>query len=127
MLYGELGRYSIELTIKSRMIGYWNRFNLVHSKETKLSFLLYQCLLHSSDIVSKWQNHIKNIFKQIGRPDFWMEQISPLTSLGQLVKKILKDQYMQNWLARDSKSLKATTYFKHDFELEKYFTRIPRK
>ena len=109
MLYGELGRFPIELTIKSRMIGYWNR--LVHSKETKLSFLLYQCLLNSSDTVSKWQNHIKNIFNQIGRPDFWMEQISPLTSLSQLVKKILMDQYVQNWLARDSQSLKAITYF----------------
>lgn len=127
MLYGELGRFPIELTIKSRMIGYWNR--LVHSKETKLSFLLYQCLLHSSDTVSKWQNHIKNIFIQIGRPDFWMEQIPPLKSLSHLVKKILTDQYVQNWLARDSQSLKAITYFsfKHDFELEKYFTRIPRK
>ena len=115
MLYGELGRFPIELTIKSRMIGYWNR--LVHSKETKLSFLL-----HSSDTVSKWQNHIKNIFNQIGRPDFWIEQISPSTSLSQLVKKILMDQYVQNWLARDSQSLKAITYFsfKHDFELEKY-------
>ena len=126
MLYGELGRFPIELTIKSRMIGCWNR--LVHSKETKLSFLLHQCLLHSSDTVSKWQNHIKNIFSQIGRPDFWMEQVSPLTSVSQLINKILMDQYVQNWLARDSQSLKAITYFsfKHDFELEKYFTRIPR-
>lgn len=30
MIYGELGRFPLEITIKSRMIGYWNR--LIHSK-----------------------------------------------------------------------------------------------
>ena len=35
MLYAELGRHPIEIIIKARMVGFWNR--LVTSKQTKLS------------------------------------------------------------------------------------------
>ena len=40
MLYAELGRMPVEVTVKSRMIGYW--LSLVNGKETKLSTLLYK-------------------------------------------------------------------------------------
>lgn len=128
MLYGELGRFPLELIIKSRMIGYWNR--LIHSKATKLSLLLYQCLLHSSNTPSKWLTHIERIFVQLGRPDIWMlQQNFQLQSLSHLTKKILVDQFMQSWLAKDSQSSKARTYFcfKQNFTLEKYFIYMPRK
>lgn len=128
MLYGESGRFPIDLTIKSRMIGYWNR--LMNSKETKLSCLLYQCLFHSPNAPSKWLNHIKLIFTQLGRPDIWLlQQNSSSRSLSYLTKKILADQYVQTWHARDSQSSKALTYFcfKNDFKLEDYFIFMSRK
>ncbi len=34
MVYGELGRYSLEIQIKKRMIGYWER--LIIGKKSKL-------------------------------------------------------------------------------------------
>ena len=67
ILYGKLGRFSIEVTIKSRMIGYWNK--LIQSKGTNSSFLVYQCLIHTTNVPSKWIMHIQSIFYQIGRPD----------------------------------------------------------
>ena len=42
MLYAELGRIPLEATIKTRIIGFWNK--LICGKDTKLSFLLYQVL-----------------------------------------------------------------------------------
>ena len=39
MLYAELGRYPLDITIKSRMIGFWNR--IVTGNDSKLSYLLY--------------------------------------------------------------------------------------
>ena len=96
MLYGELGRYPLEITIKSRMIGFWYR--ITHGNPIKLSSVLYQCLLHSSHINSKWLTCIKSIFTKIGRPDIWQSQQNfHLKSVSFLVKKILIDQYMQDW------------------------------
>ena len=52
MLYGETGRFPLKIIIKSRMISYWNR--LIHSKGIKISFLMYQCLMNSENLSSKW-------------------------------------------------------------------------
>ncbi len=37
MVYGELGRFSLEIQIKKRMIGYWGR--LIIGKESKLCYI----------------------------------------------------------------------------------------
>ena len=128
MLYGELGRYPLEITIKSRMIGFWYR--ITHGNPLKLSSVLYQCLLHSSNINSKWLTCIKSIFTKIGRPDIWQSQQNfHLKSVSFLVKKILIDQYMQDWYSKSSQSSRALTYFsfKQDYVLERYFILLPRK
>ena len=44
MLHAELGRRPVEINIKSRTIGFW--LSLVNGKETKLSKILYQKMLH---------------------------------------------------------------------------------
>jgi hypothetical protein len=44
MVYGELGRTSLDVSIKCRMIGYWVR--LITGKESKLSFKIYKTLLN---------------------------------------------------------------------------------
>ena len=42
MIYGELGRFPIEIDIKIRMVSFWAR--LLLGKETKLSYLSYKLL-----------------------------------------------------------------------------------
>ena len=124
MVYGELGRYPVEISIKSRVIGFWNR--MIHGKETKLSFLLYQCMLHSNTTVSKWVNNVKNIQSEIGRPDRWRQQYTVyLQSLSRYTKKILFDQFIQSWRGQASRSHKALAYFnfKQDFCLENILLR----
>lgn len=69
MLYAELGRYPIEIIIKSRMIGYWNR--IITGKQGKLSYILYQTL-YNHEKTFKWTKHIQNIFSEIGRNDLWI-------------------------------------------------------
>ena len=112
--YGELGRYLIKITMKSRVVGFWNR--LLHGKERKLSFLMYQCLMHSN-ANSKWLIFVKTILSQAGRRDIWHgQQNFNLKLLHLLIKKILTDQYIQEWRSREllsSKDITKTRLFKY--------------
>ena len=42
MVYGELGRYPLEIDIKVRMISYWSK--LIQGKQSKLSTIAYTLL-----------------------------------------------------------------------------------
>lgn len=110
------------------MVGYWKR--LVQAKEMKLSYLLYQSLLHSSNVKSKWLTCIRSIFNEIGRPDIWNSQRNcPINLLSKFVKNILIDQYVQEWHGKAGQSSKALTYFcfKSEYILENYLVILPRK
>ncbi|MES9903304.1 MAG: reverse transcriptase family protein, partial [Sedimenticola sp.] len=58
MLYGELGRYPLEITIKCRMVKYWGK--LLHGKPDKISKIFYDNILNSN-LNNKWLMHIKRI------------------------------------------------------------------
>ena len=66
MLYGELGRYPLEIIIKTRMVSFWNKS--IMGKEHKLSIEIYRCMLNQN-INYKWINKIKEILGQCGRND----------------------------------------------------------
>ena len=125
MLYGELGRYPINITIKSRMINYWNR--IITSKHNKLSFLLYQKLRTTTQINSKWILCIQQILEESGRTDIWISE-TPNTYYGSIIKQNLKDQFFQSWCSKLDKSSKGLNYriFKEDIFLESYFLNLPR-
>ena len=90
MLLGEFGPYPLEITIKSKMVGFWKR--LVQAKELKLSYLLYQSLIHSSNVKSKWLACIESILNHIGRPDIWYSQRNcSINPLSKYVKNMLSD------------------------------------
>ena len=76
MFYGVLGRFPLQILIKSRMIGNWNR--LLQSKASKFSYVIYQCQLNTANIFPKWMNYIQAI---LGRPDIWLIQHSHWHSL----------------------------------------------
>jgi hypothetical protein len=42
MIYGELGRYPMDIDIKVRIISYWAR--LLTGKQSNLSFYIYKCM-----------------------------------------------------------------------------------
>jgi hypothetical protein len=58
MIYGELGRFPLEIRVKLRMIAFWSKLVL---NENKLSSVLYRLmyLLKAKHQYSfKWLNHI---------------------------------------------------------------------
>lgn len=126
MLYGELGRHPIEITIKTRIIGYWTR--LITGNQLKLANLMYQKLM-STDHQFKWIKNVQSILQEAGRNDFWINQNENLPTYGnQIIKKTLIDQFVQKWHQSLYESSKGLNYrlFKSDHLFENYLTIIPR-
>ena len=125
MIYGELGKYPVELDIKLRMVSYWAR--LLTYKESKLSSVLYKLLLHfsnGSNLNSPWLKYIENIFNECGLSYIWRDQyFLNVTWLKLLVKTCLQDQFKQTWYSNIQNRCKTLNYrlFKDNFCFEKYF------
>ena len=126
MIYAELGRYPIEITIKSRTIAFWSR--LISSKQSKLSYLMYRKLLNTPRCQSKWVNNIKSILNSCGRPDIW-EMPPTNINIVALIKRNLIDQYNQEWHSKLEISSKGKNYqlFKDSPNFEEYLLKLPRQ
>ena len=76
MVYGELGRYPLEIDIKVRMISYWCK--LIRGKQSKLSTIAYK-LLYIKKLknckISAWINHIHKILNDSGMSYIWICKI----------------------------------------------------
>ena len=74
MIYGELGRFPLEIRVKLRMIAFWSKLVL---NENKLSSVLYRLmyLLKTKHQYSfKWLNHIESIFNSTGMGFIFINQ-----------------------------------------------------
>ena len=127
ILYGELGRYPIEIIIKTRMINFWNK--LVTHNGFKISHICYK-FMQNSTYRCKWLAHIKNILNNTGYTDIWINQ-NNLTSnhVSKLVKQTLIDQYTQSWHGQLNLSSKGFNYklFKDSITFEPYLTLLPKQ
>ena len=87
MLFGELGITPLDIIVKTRMIGFWNR--LLTGPNSKLSAQIYRFMTSHQGFTYKWPKYINSIFTEIGRPDIWLFQSSVTTkSIKYLVKSI---------------------------------------
>ena len=127
MIYGELGRFPIEIVIKLRMVNYWN--SLLDSNN-KLSNILYKLIfkLHENNQIDfKWINYVKTIFDDIGLSFMWNDQIYVKKEILKfIVKQKLVDQYIQHWFSQIHNSSRGEFYgsFKNEFMLEPYLLRL---
>jgi hypothetical protein len=75
MVYGEMGRFPMDIVIKLRMVMFWN--SLIDNSG-RLSSILYKLMLkihESSQADFKWIKYIKSIFDEIGLSFIWNDQI----------------------------------------------------
>lgn len=123
MIYGELGRYPLDITIKTRMINYWCR--IISGKQSKFSYFMYQKLRHLNSN-TKWISKIKQILDEAGRSDIWLSEPANV-NCASLISQTLKDQFLQEWSTRLDKSSKGLNYriFKEHIVLEPYFYKLP--
>ena len=125
MIYGELGRLPVSITIKLRMAGFWGK--MLTGKQQKLSYNLYQMIL--SDWVNvKWISKIKNILDESGLSDIWdMQFVHCAVNLMEILKLNFKDQFLQQWNSEMQVSNKGKMYsmLKKGFEMENYLKTNP--
>ena len=125
MVYGELGRYPIDIDIKVRTISYWAR--LLSGKQAKFSNVFYRLsrnLNENGDTNLNWVYFIRTILNECGFTYIWeTENVNNKEWLKCVVKQRLIDQFVQNWQTSLSDSSKALNYriFKTKFEFEEYF------
>jgi hypothetical protein len=127
-LYGELGRYPISITIKSRMISFWNR--LLLGKEQKFSRQIYTYMTNLPDNNYKWINKIKEILISVNRYDLFENQ-DEITQRNthKIIKEALINKFKQSWHDDLLTSNKGQIYlsFKESIELEPYFKLLTKK
>ena len=75
MIYGELGRYPMDIDIKVQIMSYWAR--LLTGKQSNLSFLIYKCMYNlslSNNINFDWIKFVKGVFDNCGYSYVWETQ-----------------------------------------------------
>ena len=132
MVYGELGRFPLDINIKTRMVTFWHK--LCTNTDDRYSSSVYKLLysLHCQDInVGKWLLNVKQILDHSGLSHIWISQCKDVSSewLKSTLKRRLSDQFVQTWSADVFSKSKCCNYrmFKSEFGLENYLLRLPAK
>ena len=123
MVYGELGRYPLSISVKIRMITFWaNVINCNTSKLTGILYLLASRNHNINSIRSPWISFIKGILDECHLCNIYSCTQVNVLWLKHTVKRILCDQYLQQWNSEKCNSSRGINYqmFKHDFKLENY-------
>ena len=98
MMLGEIGRFPIDMTIKTHMITFWTK--LILCEKDNISVTMYKILYshHVNDITkSKWLASVKQTLDNCGYSFIWMHQDVNINRLALLIKQSLQDQLRQDW------------------------------
>ena len=131
MVYGEFGRFPLEIMVKSRMIKYWCK--LISGKSTKISCIIYKLLyyMYRTDIYSsKWILKVKNIIQETGLNYIWLNNdVENIDNFCSIVNTKLHDHFTQKWNNDIFDSSKCLNYrlYKKELNLEKYICEMPLK
>ena len=130
MVYGELGRYPLEIRVKMRMVSFWEK--LVQS-ENKFSSILYRLMLQihqSGNHDFKWISFVMSIFDNTGLSYIFANQLNiNIHSLKPILKECLHDHFIQQWFTDVENSSRGEFYsiFKFEFGFEKYLSKLSVK
>ena len=116
--------------IKVRMLTFWE--NVINCNTSKLTGILYLLASRNHNINairSPWISFIKGILDECGLCDIYSCTQVNMLWLKHTVKRILCDQYLQQWNSEKCNSSRGINYrmFKHDFKLENYLLKLSTK
>ena len=133
MVYGETGKFPLDLTIKSRLLTFW--FNLAYKDTGKLSSLSYKFLykLYTQNIYhNNYLTFVKTTLDQLGLTYIWTNQAIQTFTINEgwfkeKIKRSLKDQFIQSFYTHNDNDPIFTNYrmFKTTFAKECYLANLP--
>jgi len=130
IVYGELGRFPLNVYISCRIINFWSR--LATSDLRRISSIMYK-LLYSLDqknvFQSNWVVKVKDTLNSCGFSYIWNSQESNCKNPHNFILQNLKDQFNQSWLSDIWHSNTCINYriFKTTLDFEEYLINLPRK
>ena len=132
MLYGETGRFPLDITIKSRMTCYW--FSCINNEQSKLSYIVYKLMLilHNTNTINcNWVSFIHQTLNNLGISNVWLLQAQGVSFnwLKCKVNRMAKDHFLQEWSTNVYNSSKCLNYriFKTSHIFENYLVFLPQK
>lgn len=100
MVYGELGRFPLELRIKLEMVCFWHK---LATNDKKLSGKLYKLLwyMHEHEGYNfKWFNYVKSVFNNCGFCELYnIPGQVDYNYIKSNVRQRLQDQFIQKWFS----------------------------
>ncbi len=130
IVYGELGLYPVEITVKRKIMNYW--WSLLVGKNTKLSYVMYRCLLHlyeSGVYLSLWLTFIRNVCIECGLSGVWMSQTTENLKWFKLaVEQRLQDLWITTWYRNITMKQICSSYriFKVVYGIEDYLVKLSK-
>ena len=130
MVYGELGRFPIDIVIKCRMVLYW--VNILNSDERKLNRKMYNVLfrLYQDNMYkSPWLSYIHRTLDECGLGFVWQQQADIYLFNREWIKltlkRVLQDMFIQEWNVQVTNSPKCSEYatYKMELTLEPYLIK----
>ena len=130
MLYGDLGRYPLSVTIKKRIVGFW--YDLINNVN-KISSSIIKLIMQISitNISIKWLKCAKTIFDSCSLSYIWNSQyfVGSKSMLVNEIDIILKLQLIQTCQA-DLTSIPKCLYvrlYKFEHKFEEFFSILDGK
>ena len=121
MIYGDLGRFHIEIDIQIKIVSFWARLFGERNKLSYLSYKLLYTLSIEENIHLVWIEYLKELCDETGNSSIWINQDIPNSNwLISGIKLRLHDQFKQCWYSLIENTQKAFNYriFKENFEFE---------
>ena len=105
MVFGELGKYPLDVNMKCRMLCYW--FKLIDPANTnKFSSIVYKFtykLYTQKNVASDYLGFIEKTLNELGLSGFWIlqenVQHTTLSLFKEKVKRCLYDQHIHKWFS----------------------------
>ena len=129
MIYGETGRFPLEVMVKIRMIKYWSR--IVLGKKGKLSYISYNiCKNHffNHGLETDWISFLNKILTSINYVNWNYIEEHIAKHEVKMIGKDIKDSYVQSWNESVQNSPSCQSLYKHIkflFEPEFYLSKLP--
>ena len=130
MLFGELGRYPIQIEVNSRLLAFW--YKLMLSSNNGMNKISCNILsLFMKQYVDghyrlPWLEHIHSTLNKLGLTYLWQRQTVSENVFKKMIKQRMKDQYLQSWNENIHNNNICYNYrmFKKDFRLEPYLREL---